>query len=419
VAHVDPIGGSRDPTLLRAWQQATLEQQVIERQQQQIARRRRAYEETQAGTEPADGFRQGDQGFLRTLQGRLRELLGKVGSPDVLSERLAQQLRRALPETRTALHAAALAHPADLGRAIFWVVEHLDRPHLIAHECGQVGPAVGQTIGAARNHLDAFGLALIDALNTATSQDSVPTGTEWTDAWELIVRWMRPSLAQDPPVWTGEVVAHDRRRDDIAVIHVRSYLPYAYLPGQQVSIESPRRPDQWQKLWIASLPADDNVIEVHVQVFDAVTEDLVRRAVVGDPIRLKRAGGGLPLPPPSEHALLMVAGGVGVAPMKALLAQLRQDGDERLVHLFWGVRQRDGLYDLEAVRSLGATVVPAIAEGPAYPYRSGGLPDVVVDHGDWRANDVLIAGSPQMVSGTIEILTAHGVPREHIIAGDL
>jgi NAD(P)H-flavin reductase len=412
MSQIDPIGGTRDPTLLRAWQQATLEQQVIERQQV-LARRRRAYEEAQAEAESADGFRQGDQGFLRTLQGKLRELLDRVGP--ALGDQLAQSLRRALPETRTVLHAPALARPSDLGRAIFWVVEHLDRPHLVAQECAHLGPALGQTLGAARNHLDAFGLALIDALNGATE----PSGTEWSDAWDLIARWLRPSLDQEPPFWTGEVVAHDRRRDDLAVVHVRSYLPYAFLPGQQVAIETRRRPDEWQKLWIASLPADDQVIEVHVQVFDRVTEDLVKRTAVGDPIRLKRAGGGLPLPPRSEHALLMVAGGVGIAPMKALLAQLRQDGDERLVHLFWGVRQRDGLYDLEAVRSLGATVVPAVAEGPAYPYRSGALPEVVVDHGDWRPNDVLIAGSPQMVSGTIDVLTAHGVPREHIISGDL
>jgi len=414
MSHIDPIGGTRDPTLLRAWQQATLEQQVIERQQQ-VARRRHAYQEVQAEAESADGFRQGDQGFLRTLQATLRAVLANAGSADALSDRLAQHLRRALPETRTVLHAAALAHPTDLGRAIFWAVEHLDRPHLVANECAALGPPLGAVLGPARNHLDAFGLALVDALNAATE----PPAGEWSDAWDLVARWLRPSLDQEPPIWTGDVVAHDRRRDDIAVVHVRSYLPYAFLPGQQVAVESRYRPDEWQKLWIAGLPADDNVIEVHVQVFDGVTDDLVKRTAVGDPIRLKRAGGGLPLPPRSEHALLMVAGGVGVAPMKALLAQLRQDGDERLVHLFWGVRQRDGLYDLEAVRSLGATVVPAVAEGSAYPYRSGALPDVVVDHGDWRANDVLIAGSPQMVRGTIDALTAHGVPREHIISGDL
>ena len=414
MAQIDPIGGTTDPTLMRAWHQATLEQQVVERQQQ-IARRRRAYEEAQAQAEPSDGFRQGDQGFLPMLQAKLREYLAAVGSAPELSGRLARQLRRALPDTRTALHAAALAHPADLGAAVFWVVEHLDRPHLVAQECARLGPAVGETLGPARNHLDAFGLALIDALKDSTE----PRATEWADAWDLVVRWIRPSMYQDAPFWTGEVVKHDRRRDEIAVIQVRTHLPYAFRPGQQVSIETGRRPDAWQTVWIASLPAEDNVIELHVQVFDAVTEDLVKHTGAGDRIRLRGARGGLSLPPRSEHALLMVAGGVGIAPMKALLAELRREGDERLVHLFWGVRQRDGLYDLEAVRRLGATVVPAVAEGPAYPYRSGALPDVVVDHGDWRPNDVLIAGSPQMVRGTIEVLTAHGVPAGHIIAGDL
>ena len=253
MAQIDPVGGSSDPTLLRAWQQATLEQQVIERQQLIVRRRRGAYEQAQAEAEPADGFRQGDQGFLRTLPGRLLDCLAKVGSLELLSDRLAQQLRRALPETRTVLHDAALAHPIDLGRAIFWVVEHLDRPHLVAEDCGRLGPAVGQTLGPARNHLDAFGLALIDALNAATE----PVGTEWNDAWDLIVRWLRPSLDQEPPFWIGEVVAHDRRRADIAVLRVRTYLPYPYRPGQYASSSpAPARP--WRSVWIASLPPPDH-----------------------------------------------------------------------------------------------------------------------------------------------------------------
>ena len=39
-----------------------------------------------------------------------------------------------------------------------------------------------------------------------------PAGSEWSDGWDLVVRWLKPNLAQEP-VWTGEVAANLRSLD--------------------------------------------------------------------------------------------------------------------------------------------------------------------------------------------------------------
>jgi NAD(P)H-flavin reductase len=416
---VDPIAGSSDPTLMRAYQQAQLEQQLVERQLAGSRRQKagaRAYADEQRSAD--DGFRPGDQSHLRTVQDKLLEYLALIGSPDELSRRLAKQL-----DAGTPLYDAALANPADLGEAITWLAHNMGRPHLVSHACGQFGPALAVLLGNAPNQLNAFAAAMFDALHASAGQQwTAEFDQAWHATWDVVVRYLRTgmeSVRYDPPYWMGAVIGHDRRRNDIAVMRVRTYLPYPFRPGQYAVIESALRPDAWRAVWIASLPQPDNTMELHVQAApgDAVAEALVHRTAAGDRIRLRPAAGNLQLTPRSDRALLLVAGGAGVAPMKALLTQLRENHDERLAHLFWGVRRREDLYDIEALRGLGATVMAAVAEGPAYPYSSGRVHEVAADFGDWHTNDVFVAGSPPMVRATVDLLVERGVPAEHIHSG--
>jgi NAD(P)H-flavin reductase len=443
VAHVDPVAGIIDPMLLRAWLQAQLEQQAVERQgsgggtaprartaqrepngQNQLnpnrqAQRTRAETTTPPEPEfhtPDDGFRQGDQSYLRTLQSMLRHSLAVAGDADGLGRRLAERL----PFTGVDLHGI---RPADLGAAIVWLVDNLHRPHVVSSGCGQFGPAVSEVLGGRPQPLDAFGQAMLDALRGALSPGWRREYDEaWRSAWAFTIQWIRQgmeTLDYEPPFWTGEVVEHDRRRADVAVVHVRTYLRYPYRPGQYAIVESALRKEAWRPFWIASLPSADSVVELHVQAApgDEVAEALVQRTAPGDTVRLRPAAGEPMLAPPSGHDLLLIAGGVGVAPMKALLAQLRERADERVVHLFWGVRNRGSLYDLAALRGFRATVVPVVAEGPAYPYHSGPIQKVVAAHGDWHNNDVYVTGPAAMVRATVAMLVQHGVPRGHITTG--
>ena len=51
--------------------------------------------------------------------------------------------------------------------------------------------------------------------------------------------------AREPAWWLAEVVEHDRRRPDLAVLVLRPDPPLPYLPGQHISVQVPRWPRVW------------------------------------------------------------------------------------------------------------------------------------------------------------------------------
>jgi DivIVA domain-containing protein len=66
-----------------------------------------------------------------------------------------------------------------------------------------------------------------------------------------------------------------------------------------------------------------------------------------------------------QRDLLMVAGGTGLAPIKAIVEQLAELHHPQRVHLFLGARRAEGLYDLPDLEKLATrwpwlTVVPAL-----------------------------------------------------------
>jgi NAD(P)H-flavin reductase len=113
--------------------------------------------------------------------------------------------------------------------------------------------------------------------------------------------------------------------------------------------------------------------------------------------------------------VLLVAGSTGLAPLKAIAEQISGLPDPPRVHLFFGARTADGLYDLADLEKMAAgypwlTVVPAVSDEPGFAGERGLLPDVLARCGNWRQHDVYICGPTPMVEATITHLTALGVP---------
>ncbi len=82
--------------------------------------------------------------------------------------------------------------------------------------------------------------------------------------------------------------------------------------------------------------------------------------------------------------------------------------------LFFGARRPEGLYDLPAMEELSRqhswlTVVPAVSHDDRYDGEQGLIVDVALNHGEWSDHDVFVAGSPNMVRGTIDRLLGKGL----------
>jgi NAD(P)H-flavin reductase len=132
-------------------------------------------------------------------------------------------------------------------------------------------------------------------------------------------------------------------------------------------------------------------------------------------VRLAAPMGSMLLDRRSTRDIVCVAGGTGLAPIKALIEELTRYNRTRWVHVFFGARDRDDLYDLAALNRLAArypwlSVVPACSADTNFPGEQGNISEVVARYGPWQDHDFFVSGSPSMVRSTLRTLAEMQVP---------
>jgi len=219
----------------------------------------------------------------------------------------------------------------------------------------------------------------------------------------------------------------DRIADDVMAVFLR--LPaveeFAYRPGQYLDVmlsEGRRR-----SFSIASAPGDGRLIELHVRRASSsgFTGRLFDGMPVGTLLRIEGPLGQFWLRTGSPRPPLMVGGGTGYAPLRAMLRQLVATGDRRPLTLYWGARSAADLYEhhrlleLERERA-GFVYCPVLSEpqaGEAAPWagRRGLVHEAVLaDHQDLSGFDVYASGPPAMIEAIRRDFLRHGLPREQL-----
>ncbi|MGI5180276.1 globin domain-containing protein [Dactylosporangium sp. CA-152071] len=270
-------------------------------------------------------------------------------------------------------------------------------------------------------HYDVICEALMEGMRTfAGDQWTHEFDQAWRDAYAVIAEKMIAGAEADstnPPYWHAEVLYHERRNQDIAVITCRPLQPLEYRAGQYISVECKYQPRLWRVYSAANAPRKDGSIDFHVRAVGAgwVSSALVRRVQPGDMIRLGAPMGSMVLDRRSTRDIVCVAGGTGFAPIKALIEEMTRANRTRWVHVFVGARNRDDLYDLACLNRLAArypwlSVVAATTDDPDFPGEHGRISDVVARYGPWNDHDFFVSGSPQMVRSTLRTLAEMQVP---------
>ncbi len=373
----------------------------------------------------ADGMDPADDQLLRDTQRLLSTSLTFAGGPDEVAGRLRAALLQAQPALVDALPGDARTQTGQLARGLTWLVHHLARPPILVDGCARLGAVLAEC-GVAPGQLQFVGAALAEAMRAgmpagAWRQD---VDVAWRSTWQHAYEWIRHGEAApgyQPTTWDAVVVEHDLRRPDLAVVRLRPSLPMPFRPGQYARIEVPGLPGVWRPYSLAGAPRRNDLLELHVRAKtqSGVSGTLVHRTAAGDRVRLSRAEGAMGLPPAPGRDLLLIAGDTGVAPLKALLTELADTGDERSAVLFWGVRDLAELYDIEEITEIAhaarrATVVPVVSEGDPGPYASGLVTDAVAAYGEWSDHEVYLAGPPLMLTATGAALRQLGVAPERI-----
>jgi NAD(P)H-flavin reductase len=327
------------------------------------------------------------------------------------------------PETRQ-MFPVSMAHQRDrLFSALGDVVGRVDDLDALVPILQQLGRD-HRKFGTLAAHYPAVGASLLATLEHFDDQWSPELAKDWTEAYTLVADVMvaaADEAAEQPAWWEADVVAHDRRTIDVAVLQVRPRTQYPYHAGQSVSLETDIRPRLWRYYSPANAPRPDGLLELHVKSRDGgpVSSALVRRVGEGDVLRLGPPMGHLFLDADSDRDLLLVAGGMGLAPLKALVDQVARVGPARRVDLFVGFRTEEQAYDTADLRALERdnpwlSVTIAVSHDKISSLEQGDIGDVVMRHGPWLSREVYIAGPGPMVDDTVTRLVQHGIPQQRL-----
>jgi NAD(P)H-flavin reductase/hemoglobin-like flavoprotein len=283
-------------------------------------------------------------------------------------------------------------------------------------------------------HYDAVGASLLATLrHFLGSTWTEPLAADWAAAYGLIAKVMVQAAEEaaetTPEWWVADVTGVERRTIDVAVLQVRPRQPLHYLPGQSVAVEVPQRPRLWRYLSPANAPRADGSLEFHVQLVPGgqVSGAVVRSLRAGDAVRLGApVGGSLTRSAGDRQDLLMVAGGTGLAPLRAVVEQIDREwmahGTGPNVHLFHGARVPWNLYERELLTQLSARpwfdYTPVISDDRSYPGARGLVGSVAARHQPWQDRAALVCGSPEMTRHTVTELASAGIPRDRIRAED-
>lgn len=220
----------------------------------------------------------------------------------------------------------------------------------------------------------------------------------------------------------GTVTAIKEATHDIRRIRVKLAKPFAFSAGQYATLQF--TPEHIRPYSMAGL-CDDAEMEFQIRrVSDGrVTAFVFDDLQVGAAIRVSGPLGTAYLRKKHTGPMLCVGGGTGLAPVLSIVRGALQSGMQNPIHLYFGVRSAQDVYDADRLKALAAAhpnvkVHIVVATGAAGSgQRSGLVTDAIEkDLGTltgWRA---YLCGAPVMVDALSLLVTRMGVEPSHVHA---
>lgn len=215
-----------------------------------------------------------------------------------------------------------------------------------------------------------------------------------------------------------EDLAHDVRR---LWLKLPQNERLQYLAGQYIDILL--RDGRRRGFSLANPPHDDELLEVHVRHVPGgeftgyVFNELKEKAL----LRIEGPLGTFSLDEASDRPIIMLAGGTGFAPIKAMVEHAIYVGVQRPIHIYWGARARRDLY-LDGLPRRWARehdhihYLPVLSEPrpeDSWEGRVGLVHNVLLqDIPNLSGYEVYAAGPPAMITAAQRDLLDHGLPAD-------
>jgi len=246
---------------------------------------------------------------------------------------------------------------------------------------------------------------------------------------DIVIESHEVSTVNDIPVKKLPCRVHrmERLATDVMALHLK--LPanerLQFLAGQYVEIllkDGKRR-----AFSLATAPHDDELLQLHVRLVPGgqFTEHVFGAMKERDILRFEGPRGSFFLREDSAKPIILVAGGTGFAPIKSIIEHAIHNRIERPMTLYWGARDRAGLYLPElperwAAEHASIKYVPVLSDAGAKDAWSGrvGLVHEAVldDYAELSGHQVYACGAPPMIDAARRDFISHGLPAEEFLA---
>jgi NAD(P)H-flavin reductase/hemoglobin-like flavoprotein len=334
------------------------------------------------------------------------------------------------PELREMFPVSMSAQRDKLVGALGTVVSNVERLDEVTPVLQQLGRD-HRRFSVVAEHYPAVGASLLATLQYFLGpQWTEPLASEWAAAYGLIAKVMVQAAEEasddSPSWWAADVVATERRTIDVAVLQIRPQTEFGYLPGQSFALEIPQRPRLWRYFSPANAPRGDGTIELHVQLVAGgqVSTSIVRTLRQNDTVRMGApVGNNLVHSPDDPRDLLMVAGGTGLSPLRAVLEQIDRaweaTGTAPQIHLFHGARMPWNLYEHQRLTALAQQrpwfeYTPVVSDDSSYPGARGLVGAIAAQSPSRHGRRAMVCGSPAMVRHAVGQLVNAGVAPDEI-----
>jgi CDP-4-dehydro-6-deoxyglucose reductase len=293
---------------------------------------------------------------------------------------------------------------------------------------GACGACKGRVLRGSVDH----GEAQATALTAAERAAGLALFCCATPQSDIAVECHEVAAEGDIPVRTMpcRVQKMERLADDVMVLHLK--LPanerLQFLAGQYIEIllKDGRR----RAFSLANAPHQDDTLQLHVRLIPGgeftshVFAGMEERAILRfegphGHFYLREDDGG------EARPIILLAGGTGFAPIKAIVEHAIHHHLDRPMTLYWGARHRAGLYLPDLPRRWVAEhanfhYVPVLSEAmpaDAWEGRTGLVHQAVLaDFADLSGHDVYACGAPQMIEAAQRDFVARGLPAQRFFA---
>ena len=186
---------------------------------------------------------------------------------------------------------------------------------------------------------------------------------------------------------------------DKAILLLEPDFPLVYKAGQYLEVMVPNYDARFYS--IANAPITNKpYLELHIKDtgwggFGTYT---MTEMTVGDRINLKGPLGSCFWKKEGSNKVIMIAGGMGITQIKALLEDALATSSDREIYLYWGVEQESDAYlrkEIEELFKEKSNKHMAIIVGESVKEK------ILQQHSDLKNNEIYLSGPPPMISALV------------------